>query len=105
MRAVYAELRVYTIHPDAMDAWLAEWREHVYPLRLRLGFRIPAAWVAGDDRFVWVLAYDGEDFEAANQAYYASAERRAVQPEPSRHVRHAEHWPLRPVLGETATGT
>jgi hypothetical protein len=95
---VYAELRVYMVKPGAMDAWVAEWLEHIYPLRLRLGFGIPEAWIAGEDRFVWVLTHDGEDYEAANEAYYASPERRAVHPEPSRHLRGTEHWPLTAVL-------
>ena len=95
---MYAELRVYRVDPGAMEAWVAEWLEHVYPLRLSMGFGIPAAWIAGDDRFVWVLTYDGDDFDAANQAYYASPKRLAIDPEPSRHVTHTESWPLRSVL-------
>jgi hypothetical protein len=95
---VYSELRVYTIFPGAMEAWVAEWREHVVPLRQRYGFRIPMAWVADGHRFVWVLAYDGDDFVAANDAYYASEERRTVEPEPSRHIEHAEFWSLEPVI-------
>lgn len=95
---VYAELRVYTIEPDAMETWVEEWLERVVPLRERFGFRVPLAWVAGEDRFVWLLEYDGDDYDAANDAYYASDERRALRPEPSRHIRHAEHWPVRPVV-------
>lgn len=95
---MYAELRVYTVDPEAMDAWVEEWREHVLPLRQQFGFRIPVAWVAGEDRFVWLLEYDGEDYQVANDAYYASDERRAVRPDPSRHVRHAEHWRVQRVL-------
>jgi hypothetical protein len=96
---VYRELRVYTVRPGAMDAWLCEWREHVYPLRLKLGFAIPAAWVVeGQDRFVWLLEYDGDDYEAANEAYYASPERQTLDPDPARHLSATEHWPLQPVL-------
>ncbi len=29
---MYRELRVYTVNPGAMEAWVAEWREHIYPL-------------------------------------------------------------------------
>jgi NIPSNAP len=97
--AVYRELRVYTVRPGAMEAWVAEWREHVYPLRLQLGFSIPAAWVVeGGDRFVWLLEYDGDDYESANAAYYESPERQALDPDPARHLTATEHWPLRPVL-------
>ena len=96
---MYRELRVYTVKPGAIDDWVAEWRAHVYPLRLELGFSIPAAWVVeGEDRFVWILEYDGDDFEAANEAYYSSPQRRAVEPEPTRHLVTTEQWPLRSVL-------
>jgi hypothetical protein len=96
--AVYRELRVYTVKPGQMEVWVAEWREHVYPLRLKLGFSVPAAWVVdGEDRFVWLLEYDGDDYQAANDAYYASPERRALDPDPARHLAATEHWPLRSV--------
>jgi len=96
---VYRELRVYTVRPGEMDAWIAEWLEHVYPLRRSVGFHIPHAWVVEEeDRFIWVLEYSGADYDAANQAYYASPERQAVDPEPSRHLAKAEHWVLRSVL-------
>lgn len=90
---------MYTIKPGVMEAWLAEWREHVFPLRLKLGFSIPAAWVVeSENRFVWLLEYGGDDYETANEAYYASPERQAVEPEPTRHLAATEHWPLRSIL-------
>lgn len=96
---MYRELRVYTVKPGAMETWVAEWREHVYPLRLKLGFSIPAAWVVeGEDRFVWLLEYDGDDFEAANEAYYASPERSVLDPDPARNLVATEHWPLRAIV-------
>ena len=96
---MYLELRVYAVKPGAMEAWVAEWRELVVPLRKRLGFSVPAAWIVEDaDRFVWLLGYDGDDYEGANEAYYASPERQALDPDPSRHLEATEHWPLQPVL-------
>lgn len=96
---MYRELRVYTVKPGAMEAWVGEWREHVCPLRLKLGFTVPAAWVVeGENRFVWLLEYDGDDYESANAAYYESPERRALDPDPARHLTSTEHWPLRPVV-------
>lgn len=82
-----------------MDAWVEEWRALVLPLRQRLGFEVPAAWVVEDmNRFVWLLAYDGDDYEAANAAYYDSPERQALDPDPARHLSATEHWPLQSVL-------
>jgi hypothetical protein len=96
---MYRELRVYTVKPGVMEAWLAEWREYVLPLRLKLGFSIPAAWVVeSENRFVWLLEYGGDDYEAANEAYYASPERQGLEREPTRHLAATEHWPLRSIL-------
>jgi hypothetical protein len=96
---MYRELRVYTVKTGAMEPWISEWREHVYPLRLKFGFSIPAAWVVdSENRFVWLLEYAGDDYEAANNAYYSSRERRAIDPEPTRHLAATEHWPLRAIL-------
>ena len=69
------------------------------PARLKLGFAVPAAWVVeGSDLFVWLLEYAGEDFEAANDAYYASPARQAIDPDPTRLLAATEDWPLRPVV-------
>jgi hypothetical protein len=95
-------LRIYTIRPGAMDAWLEEWREHVLPLRRRLGFEVLGAWVgeaeSGEDTFTWLLGYDGADgIEAANAAYYASPERAALDPDPARHIAEARELPVRAI--------
>jgi hypothetical protein len=50
------------------------------------------------NRFVWILGFDGpEGWEAADAAYYASEERLAIAPEPTRHFVAADEWPLKPV--------
>jgi hypothetical protein len=36
-------------------------------------------------RFVWIVGYDG-DIRAANEAYYSSPERHAMDPDPARLV-------------------
>jgi hypothetical protein len=54
---------------------------------------------------VWILEFDGpEGWEAADAAYYASAERRAISPEPTRHLAVAEDWPLTPVSNPSSGG-
>jgi hypothetical protein len=103
---VYRELRVSSVKSGAMQAWLSEWREHIKPLRVRLGFAIPAAWVVEcEDRFVWLLEYDGDDFEAANAAYYDSSERQALDPDPARHLSATEHLPLQSVFSTRDANT
>jgi hypothetical protein len=90
------QLRVYQIKPGAMDEWIREWRVHVRPLRERHGFAVLGAWLApNDDTFVWILAH--EAFEAANDAYYASSERRALDPDPARHVLATSTWMIQAV--------
>ena len=53
------QLRMYTIKPGAMAAWLEEWRRLIAPLRRRHGFEILGAWTTEPDKFVWILRYAG----------------------------------------------
>ena len=79
------ELRDYTVTPGHLDDWLRGWRDGVVPLREQCGFQLLGAWLdRAEDRFVWVLGYDGADgFDAADDRYHALSERRALDPEPS----------------------
>src|SRR3989442_1827710 len=87
------QLRMYTIKPGEMDAWLEEWGRLIVPLRHRLGFEIAGAWTTQSDQFVWILRYAGsKTWEEAEAAYYASAERTTMQPDPARHIAKSEHW-------------
>ena len=80
-------VRIYQVKEGAVDDWLREWSDAVVPLRERFGFRVTNAWVSDDGRtFVWVLEYDGDDFAAANAAYYDSPDRTALDPDPARHL-------------------
>jgi hypothetical protein len=80
------QLREYAIEAGRLDEFVREWRELVLPLRLAMGFSVLGPWVERDaNRFVWLLGYDG-DIQAADEAYYTSAERRAMDPDPARLV-------------------
>ncbi len=90
------QLRVYRIRDGELDDWIAEWREHVLPLRRAQGFEVLGPWVVGaENRFVWIVGH--EDFESANEAYYASPERRAFDPDPARHLAETQVWLMDPV--------
>jgi hypothetical protein len=93
------QLRIYSVKPGAMSAWVDEWRRNVAPLRRKHGFEVLGPWVIeAEDKFVWILAYEGEQgWDAADAAYYESDERKAVDPEPTRHLVATEHWMMRPV--------
>jgi NIPSNAP len=79
------ELRDYRIHEGQMEAWIAGWKSHVVPLREAAGFRVIGAWVDPQhDRFIWLLGYAGDTgFRAADERYYASGERTALDPDPA----------------------
>lgn len=89
-----AQLRMYRIKGGQLEEFVREWKAAVVPLREKLGFKVEGAWtIRGEDRFVWIVSYDGADgFEARDAAYYASPERKNLRPNPAPRVEHADHW-------------
>ncbi len=89
-----AQLRRYRIQAGLGEQFAREWRDSIAPLRERHGFRVSGWLVDGDDDFVWLLEHDDQaSFDAADAAYYASAQRQAVQPDPARLVDDArQDW-------------
>jgi hypothetical protein len=82
------QLRVSTVKQGEMEGFVHEWQEQVAPLRLAYGFSIVGPWVADDgETFVWILGHDGD--------YYASLERRALDPDPARHLAETRTWFMR----------
>ena len=95
MSGMRFQLRLYTVAGGAMEAFVDEWYAGVRPLRLAQGFSVGGRWGGADGRtFTWLLGHDG-DFEAADEAYYASDERRALDPDPARHLDDVKTWFLR----------
>jgi NIPSNAP len=82
------QIREYTVKPGEMDAWIDEWRSSIVPLRKRHGFEVVGAWtVDGSDQFVWIVKYDGpKQWSEADADYYGSPERKAMDPDPARHL-------------------
>ena len=61
------QLREYTIEEGTLDDFVREWREHVLPLRVAMGFSVLGPWVDREtSRFVWIVGFDG-DFDAADE--------------------------------------
>lgn len=78
------QMRTYTLKSGNLDAWTRIWQEQIRPVREGLGFTVPAAWtVPENDQFIWLMAYDGEDWAERDAAFHASPERRAMQPDPA----------------------
>jgi hypothetical protein len=97
------ELRDYSIEAGRMDDFVAGWRGGVLPLRERFGFTVEGAWVDVErDRFVWVLGYDGSDgsdgFPEQDAAYYASDERRSLDPDPAQYIRSSDRAVVRKIV-------
>jgi hypothetical protein len=86
------QLREYTVKPGEMAAWIDEWRTRIVPLRERFGFRVLGAWtVDGTDQFVWIITYQGaKSWQDADADYYGSPERKAIAPDPARHLAHTQ---------------
>lgn len=93
------QLRIYTINRGQLDEFAQAWLEGVYPVRLRHGFQIPAAWLIREtNQFVWVIGYDGpEDWDAKQAEYYGSAERSGLEVDPLQFIAHGDAWLITPV--------
>ena len=84
------QLRMYRVKDGELETFTREWYEHVAPLRRSLGFEVVGPWVADDGQFVWLVAH--EDLETADAAYYASPERKAMDPDPARNLTEIRTW-------------
>src|SRR5512138_1810722 len=82
------QIRIYTLNRGMLDQFMKEWKEKIYPLRLVYGFSIPGAWAIREtNQFIWLLGYDGKGtWEQRDKDYYASPERKQIDPDPARHV-------------------
>ncbi len=94
-----SQLRTYTINKGKLDEFVKAWREGVYPLRLKKGFKIDGAWtIKESNQFVWILSYDGpEDWQAKQDQYYDSPERKTLSPDPAQHIARSAEWFISPV--------
>jgi hypothetical protein len=88
------QLRIYTINRGQLRQFAREWREKIRPLREHLGFTVGGSWLLEEtNQFVWLLSYDGpEDWESKDRIYYASPERKSMDPNPARLIARAEEY-------------
>ena len=89
------QLRIYTINKGKLDDFVKAWLTGVYPLRQKHGFEIEEAWVNRErNEFVWIISYNKgpEDWKAAEQVYYGSAERASLDPDPAQYIAQANRW-------------
>ncbi len=64
------------------------------------GFEIQRAWIIeSSNQFAWLISYEGSDsWEAKERAYYASAERSGMTPNPARLIARTEEYFLEDIL-------
>jgi hypothetical protein len=94
------QLRDYRLQPGTLDEFVQAFRTQLWPIRERLGFTLVGAWTDPDQgRFVWIVSYPGDwaAYEAADQAYHASPERAALDPNPGRLIEEQRITRLTPV--------
>lgn len=82
------QIREYTVKPGEMHEWISEWRSKIVPLREQAGFEVVGAWtVDGTDQFIWIIKHEGpKSWKEAEADYYASPARKALDPDPARHL-------------------
>jgi hypothetical protein len=100
--AKVSQLRMYRIAEGRLAEFVQQWLTGVLPLRRKMGFTVDGAWtVRGEDRFVWIVSYEGdESFETMNEEYYASPERKALDPNPADLIEETQELMLLPVMPE-----
>ena len=79
------ELRRNRIRAGHLDEFIEAWLSGVVPLRRQFGFTFAGAWIVeATGELVWILGYDGPDgFDAADDRYYTSIERKTLDPDPA----------------------
>ena len=77
------QLRMYKTNEGQMGTFLGIFPE-VVAARRSVGFEVVGAWMIPDeDQFIWIVgAKDG--IETTSERYYASEQRRAIEPEPAK---------------------
>ena len=93
------QLRVYTIKSGEMQDWISEWKSAIAPLRRHFGFEVVNAWTSEEpERFIWILRYVGDkSWDEADADYDNSPDRKALDPDPARHIEHSEIFNMREV--------
>ncbi|HEV2225905.1 MAG TPA: hypothetical protein VGR56_03770 [Nitrososphaerales archaeon] len=84
------QLREYDMNPGELDAFVQEWRARIVPLRTKFGFKVGAWFSSDENKFIWILGWDGPpgSFKKSDEEYSSSPGRRAVEPNPARHIAH-----------------
>jgi hypothetical protein len=98
--ALTRQLRIYRIEEGRLPEFMEGWLHGVRPLRERHGFVVEEAWsVPEEDRFIWIVSYDGPELWTDKEAaYYASPERQMMVPDPAKLIAEQWNWFVEPVV-------
>ena len=88
------QMRLYRINKGELEAFAQEWEANIKPLRVELGFTVPAAYtVPTQNLFVWFLQHDSaERWDELDKAYHDSDARKAMEPDPARLIARVEQY-------------
>jgi hypothetical protein len=77
------QLRIYKVKEGQMETFLGIFPA-VVEARRAVGFEVTGAWmIPEENQFIWIVgAEDG--IEDTSERYYASEQRKAIEPEPAR---------------------
>jgi len=77
------QLRMYNVRDGQMETFLGIFPA-VVGARRAVGFEVLGAWmIPEENQFIWIVgAEDG--IETTSERYYASEQRRAIEPEPAK---------------------
>jgi hypothetical protein len=77
------QLRMYEVKDGQMDTFLAIFPE-VVVARRAVGFEVIGAWmIAEKNQFIWIVGSE-DGIETTSERYYASDQRKAIEPEPAK---------------------
>lgn len=81
----------FRIRTGHLEQFTKEWMTGVVPLRESFGFSFIGAWsLPESNELVAVVQHEG-DYADVDRAYYESAERRQLTPDPAIHIEEAFH--------------
>ena len=87
------QIRLYTINRGCLLQFVKEWAEKVLPLRTEQGFTIHSASMNHEtNQFIWIISCEDEGWEEKEKAYYESANRTEMDPDPARLIARAEEY-------------
>ena len=79
------QLRMYQVKDGQMEPFLGIFPA-VVEARRAVGFEVLGAWmIPEENQFIWIVGTE-DGIEATSERYYASEQRKAIEPEPAKLI-------------------